>query len=72
MGLVDELGDLEDAIKLAGRLGNIEGEPKVITEEKKYSVWDLIRGEDMSSLFQGILHKNLQSLLYLYAAPTMK
>jgi len=26
----------------------------------------------MSSLFQGILHKNLQSLLYLYAAPTMK
>ena len=29
MGLVDELGVLEDAIKIAGKLGNIQGEPKV-------------------------------------------
>jgi protease-4 len=72
MGLVDELGDLEDAIKLAGKLGNIQGEPKVVTEEKKTSIWDILRGKDVSSLMRGIMPKNLQSLLYLYAAPSIR
>jgi protease IV len=72
IGLVDELGDLEDAIRLAGKLGNIQGEPKVVTEEKKYSIWDLIRGKDVSNLMRGIMPKNLQSLLYLYAAPSIR
>lgn len=72
MGLVDELGDLEDAIRLAGKLGHIQGEPKVITEEKKYSIWDIIKGKDVSNLFKGVVPKNLQSLFYLYAAPSIR
>jgi protease IV len=71
IGLVDELGDLEDAIKLAGRLGKIEGEPKVITEEKKYSIWDLLRGKDASSIFKGMFKNPFPTLMYLYKAPLM-
>jgi len=72
IGLVDELGDLEDAVKVAGKLANIEGEPKVITEEKKYGFWDILKGKDINNLFRGALPKNLQTLMYLYAAPSMR
>lgn len=30
LGLVDELGSFDDALKLAGKLGGIEGEPRII------------------------------------------
>jgi protease-4 len=72
VGLVDELGDLDDAVKVAGKLAHIQGEPKVITEEKKTSIWDLIKGQDAGSLFRGILGKNTQGMMYLYAAPEIK
>ena len=72
IGLVDELGDLEDAVKVAGKLANIEGEPKVITEEKKYGFWDILKGKDINNLFRGALPKNLQTLMYLYAAPSIR
>jgi protease-4 len=46
LGLVDALGDLEDAIAEAGRLGKIVGEPKVVTPpKKKISLLDLLREE---------------------------
>ncbi|MFN3135369.1 MAG: signal peptide peptidase SppA [Candidatus Kryptonium sp.] len=35
MGLVDTLGTLEDAIKIAGNLAGITGEPKIVKEKKK-------------------------------------
>jgi protease-4 len=72
VGLVDELGDLDDAIKVAGKLANIQGEPKVLEEEKKTSILDILKGKDAGSLFRGILGKNLQSMMYLYAAPEIK
>ena len=66
---VDELGDLEDAIVLAGKLGKIEGEPKVITEEKKYSIWDVLRGKDVDSILKGMFRNPFPTLMYLYKTP---
>lgn len=40
--LVDELGDLQDAIKLAARLVGIEGEPRVVEHRKRFSFRDLM------------------------------
>lgn len=40
--LVDELGDLQDAIKLAGKLGGIAGEPRVVETRKHFSLRDLL------------------------------
>lgn len=43
LGLIDELGDLEDAIKIAGKMGDIEGIPRTIRERpKKVSLFDIV------------------------------
>jgi protease-4 len=44
-GLVDELGTLEDAIMIAGKLTGIKGEPKVVTKEEKDSFFDILRNK---------------------------
>jgi protease-4 len=44
LGLVDVLGNLDDAIKLAGQLSGIKGEPQVVTKKEKFRVWNLISG----------------------------
>lgn len=45
LGLVDELGNLEDTIKLAGKLSGIKGEPYVVSKKEKFSFWNLISGD---------------------------
>jgi protease-4 len=40
--LVDDLGDLQDAIKLAGKIGGIVGEPRVVETRKRFSLRDLL------------------------------
>ncbi len=46
--LVDELGDLQDAIKLAARLVGITGEPQVVETRKRFSLRNLL-----DNLFSG-------------------
>ena len=62
-GLIDELGNLQDAIMLAGRLAGIEGEPKVLEKKEKFGFFDLLKGEFtgklMGNVFQGISLKYL-------------
>ncbi len=54
LGLVDELGNLQDTIALAGKMAGIKGEPEVIYPEKKrFSLLDL--------LLQETIHKFLES-----------
>ena len=43
--LVDELGDLDDAIQLAADLGGIEGEPQVIEPKRRFSVRELLESK---------------------------
>lgn len=64
--LVDELGDLDDAIKLAAELAGIEGEPKVVEPHKRFSIREIIE----SRLFAGLPRLGLPagvSLKYLMA-----
>lgn len=46
VGLVDALGDLDDAIRVAGRMAGIEGEPRVqeIVRPKRLTLRDLMAG----------------------------
>lgn len=63
IGLVDELGNLQDAIMLAGKLTGIKGEPKVITKKEEFSVFNLLKGQLPDNLignvFSGIQLKYL-------------
>jgi protease-4 len=40
--LVDELGDLDDAIRLAAEMAGIEGEPKVVEPRRRFSIRELL------------------------------
>ena len=42
--LIDQLGNLPDAIEIAGELGGIEGKPKVLRKEKKTSLFEQLVG----------------------------
>ena len=49
LGLVDALGNLEDAVTEAGKLAKIEGEPRVISPpKKKLSILELLKEEAKS------------------------
>lgn len=53
-GLVDDLGNLEDAIKEAAKLSGIKGEPTVVSRKEKFSIVDLLRGnfpKELSDIF---------------------
>jgi protease IV len=50
-GLVDELGTLQDAIAVAGKMAGISGEPRIVTPPKKqFSLLDLLLGDSRSVL----------------------
>lgn len=61
-GLVDELGNLDDAIKTAAKLAGIKGEPDVIDKKEKTSILDLLRGKlpkELSDIFPTVKIKYL-------------
>jgi len=43
-GLIDELGSLEDAVRIAAELSGIEGEPVVVSKKERFSFINLLRG----------------------------
>ncbi len=45
IGLVDSIGNLQDAIKAAGELGGIKGEPHVTEKKEKPSIFDYLTGQ---------------------------
>ncbi len=67
LGLVDRLGNLEDAIEWAGRMGGIQG--KIITvyaKEKKYPFLKYIADSSAKAFFQYIINPVLTAG-YLYS-----
>jgi protease-4 len=66
LGLVDELGNMEDAIMIAGKLSGIEGEPDVVTKKEKFSIFDMLKGQFpekiFGSVFSGVQLKYLLKL----------
>src|SRR5512147_2090108 len=64
--LVDELGNLEDAIQLAADLAGIEGEPKVVEPRRRFSLRELI-GSRLSGIFPKLGFYSGVSLKYRMA-----
>ena len=67
LGLLDSLGNLEDAIAMAAKLGGIKGEPSVLyAKERKFSLLEYLLG---SSTWGGMLDQITATALhggYLY------
>jgi protease-4 len=65
-GLVDRLGNLEDAIEWAGRLGGIKGKiATVYAKEKKFSFFKYISDSSAKTFLNHILNPKL-SADYIY------
>jgi protease-4 len=68
LGLVDELGDLKDAINAAAKMAGIEGEPKVIyPEKKKRSLLSYLLDQATENLVDQL--QKYMGLLLLYPLP---
>jgi protease-4 len=64
VGLIDELGNLEDAIKTAAQLSGIKGEPVVVSKKERLSLVNLLRDKmpkELTDIFPSVRIK------YLYA-----
>jgi protease-4 len=62
VGLIDEIGNLEDAVKLAGKLSGIKGEPEVISKKERFSFTDLLKGsmpKELTDVFPSVRIKYL-------------
>jgi protease-4 len=69
LGLIDDLGDLQDTIALAAKMAGIKGEPEVIYPEKKrFSLLDLILGETVQRLVERA-GEQFPQLFFLYKNP---
>ncbi|MCI1277595.1 MAG: signal peptide peptidase SppA [Nitrospira sp.] len=64
--LVDELGDLDDAIHIAADIAGMEGEPKVVEPRKRFSFRDIIESR-WSSVFPKLELNTGVKLKYLMA-----
>lgn len=66
--LVDEIGDLAESIRTAGRLAGIKGEPVVVEKKKKISLFEFLREESAAwigeAVNKGIAERG--KLQYLY------
>lgn len=63
-GLVDQLGTLQDAIRTAGRMAGISGEPEVVEKTGKFSFLDILSGKFPKELSDVLPTAKLQ---YLYS-----
>jgi protease-4 len=64
--LVDELGDLEDAIQLAADVAGIEGEPKVVEPRRRFSIRELLESK-LATMFPKLDFHPGVSMKYLMA-----
>jgi protease-4 len=66
LGLVDELGNLQDAIELAKTLAHIEGKPEVIYYEKKKKLLDIILGEESTANLRDFLFNTVNPIQWRF------
>ncbi len=66
-GLVDELGNLQDAIDVAGKLGGIEGKPQVVyPAQDGPGLINYLLEEGRSQVHQALQHEDLFGLQFLW------
>lgn len=67
-GLVDELGNLQDAITVAGKLAGIEGDPKVVYPPRdKRKILEYLVEETASQLQRGLQERGAAGLQYIWS-----
>lgn len=70
IGLVDSLGTLEDAVKIAGNMAGIEGEPTIIKERERYTlverILDTFSNNELNSIKEEFKNEFLEQPILQY------
>jgi len=69
LGLVDEMGNLQDAIDVAAKMVGMVGKPNVIYPRRKISLWNLLLEKTVSTILE-ILNEKRFELNYRLLSPT--
>lgn len=69
LGLVDQIGNLQDAIDTVAKMVGIEGKPNVLWPKKKFSIWELLVKEVVSAILEALKEKGFE-LNYRLFSPT--
>ncbi|MEC4685264.1 MAG: signal peptide peptidase SppA [Nitrospirota bacterium] len=64
VGLVDSLGNIQDAILEAGSLGGIKGEPNVVSKKEKSSIFDMLTSRIPKELKEAFGTVSLKYTMY--------
>jgi protease-4 len=60
LGLVDQIGNLDDAIDATAKLVGIEGKPDIVYPKKKFSIWELLIRETVSAVLRTLQEKGFE------------
>ena len=66
VGLVDEVGDLEYAVKAAAKLAGIEGDPDIVSKAEKGALSRLIEGKMPEEFSRVLPDLSLKYMYYMY------
>jgi protease-4 len=68
-GLVDQIGNLQDAIDTTAKLVGIEGKPNILYPKRKFSLWELLIRETVSAILETLNEQGFE-LNYRLLSPT--
>ncbi len=60
LGLVDQLGNLQDTIDITAKMAGIAGKPNVLYPKKKLSIWELLMRESASAVVDVLTEKGYE------------
>jgi len=60
LGLVDQLGNLQDTIDITAKMAGIAGKPNVLYPKKKLSIWELLMRESASAIVDVLTEKGYE------------
>jgi protease-4 len=63
--LVDQIGTIDDAVRAAGKLGGIDGEPaKLWPRRRETTLFDLLTGDGTDALLERVISRRVPQFLY--------
>ena len=69
IGLVDQIGNLQDAIDIVAKMVDIEGKPNILYPKRRFSLWELLVRETTSAILDTLSEKGFE-LNYRLFSPT--
>jgi protease-4 len=68
LGLVDQIGNLQDAIDTTAKMVGIEGKPTILYPRRRFSLWELLIRETVSAILETLSEKGFE-LNYRLSSP---